>query len=207
MKAKDFTGERFGRLIVLSRAENKNHRVMWLCQCDCGNRTTVQANHLSDGSTLSCGKCANARNSRLYKSVWNKLFQRCYNQNCHDYKNYGGRGIKVCDDWHSYLSFRNWAVANGYDEAAPYGVCTLDRIDVNGDYCPENCRFVDLTTQCRNKQYNHFVTYNGRTKTIAEWADISGISASALYNRFNRGWSPERAFTQPVRVRGVIRHG
>lgn len=205
MKLKDLTGERFGQLLVLSRAENKGRRVMWLCQCDCGKQTTVQANHLRDGSTSSCGRCADARNSRLYTSVWNKIFQRCYNQNNPDYRNYGGRGVKVCDEWHSYTAFRDWAVANGYDESAPYGVCTLDRMDVNGDYSPDNCRFVGLKEQCRNKQYNHFITYRGERKTVAEWAEITGISASALYNRFNRGWSVERAFTQPVRE--VIRHG
>lgn len=205
MELKNLTGERFGRLIVLSRAKNKNNRVMWLCQCDCGNKTTVQSNHLSDGSTSSCGKCADARNSRLYRSVWNKIFQRCYNRNNRDYKNYGGRGIKVCDEWRDFIVFRNWANANGYDETAPYGACTLDRIDVNGDYGPNNCRFVNLTMQCRNKQYNHFVSYKGETKTISEWAEITGISANALYNRFNRGWSAERAFSQPVRE--VIRRG
>ena len=188
---------------MLSRAENKKTKICWLCQCDCGKQTIVQANHLSEGSTTSCGHCADARESRLYKSVWNKLFQRCYNPNNKDYKNYGGRGIRVCDEWHDYLAFRTWALENGYDENASYGQCTLDRIDVNGDYCPQNCRFVDLTTQCRNKQYNHFVTYNGQTRTIAEWAEITNISANALYNRFNRGWTPERAFTQPVRG-GVV---
>lgn len=205
MELKDLAGERFGRLLVLSRAESKGRRVMWLCQCDCGKRTTVQANHLRDGSTSSCGECADARSSRLYTSVWNKIFQRCYNQNNPDYRNYGGRGIKVCDEWHSYIIFREWAIANGYDDSAPYGVCTLDRIDVNGDYSPDNCRFVGLKEQCRNKQYNHFVSYKGETKTIAEWAEITGISANALYNRFNRGWSAERAFSQPVRE--VIRRG
>ena len=202
MKFCDLTGQRFGSLVVLSRQPNRNSKVMWLCQCDCGHQSIVQANHWRDGSTQSCGHCADARSSRLYRSVWNKLFQRCYNPNSKDYPNYGARGIKVCDEWKTFWKFRDWAFAHGYDDTATYGACTLDRIDVNGDYEPENCRFVTLTEQCRNKQHNHQITYCGITQPISAWATETGISSSALYNRFNRGWDPERAFSQPVRGRG-----
>lgn len=202
MKLKKLAGQRFGRLVVQERAPNRGTQVMWNCICDCGKTKVVQSNHLVSGDTTSCGNCANSKKSRLHRNVWTQILQRCYNKNSKDYKNYGARGIKVCEEWHNYLNFRKWALNNGYDEKALYGKCTLDRIDVNSDYCPQNCRFVDLRTQCNNKQYNHFITYQNETKTIAEWSRITGISANALYNRFNRGWNTKRALTQPCRKRG-----
>lgn len=202
MKLRDLGGQRFGRLSVIERAQTSEKRVMWLCLCDCGNKKIVQANHLVEGSTLSCGKCADAKNSRLYRSVWNKIFQRCYNPRNKDFPNYGGRGISVCEEWRDYVAFRDWALSNGYNPDAVQGECTLDRINVNGNYEPSNCRFVSVKDQNRNKRNNHFVTYKGETHTIAEWSEITKISANALYNRINRGWDLNRAFTQKVRERG-----
>lgn len=201
MRLKDLTGLYFGKLLVIERGENIGKHTAWRCQCLCGNTKIVQANHLIEGSTTSCGRCADSRTSRLYKNVWNKMFQRCYNEKDKDFPRYGGRGISICAEWHDYTNFRNWAVSHGYNESAEYGKCTLDRIDVNGNYSPANCRFVDMKAQSRNKRNNHLVTYNGATRTISEWAEITNISANALYNRINRGWDLHRAFTQSVRGR------
>lgn len=164
----DRTGERFGRLTVVSRADdyisNKGaHHVRWNCKCDCGNMTTVDVVQLVSGKTKSCG-CLLAekqesgnvihggRYDRLYK-VYSNMKNRCYNENSADYKYYGGRGITICDEWlNSYSAFKDWAYNNGYDESADKGACTIDRIDVDGNYDPTNCRWVDMATQSRNRR-------------------------------------------------------
>lgn len=164
----DHTGEVFGRLTVLSRADdyiapNGKHHVMWNCQCSCGNTTVVDACGLTSGKTKSCGclkkECEGlsnlkhgGRNDRLYKVYYN-MRNRCLNQNAADYKYYGERGITICDEWlNSYSAFRDWAYKNGYDAKAPKGVCTIDRIDVDGNYEPSNCRWVSMTIQTANRR-------------------------------------------------------
>lgn len=111
------------------------------------------------------------------------------------YKNYGSRGITVCDEWKTdYAAFKKWAYANGYDENAPRGQCTIDRIDVNGDYSPDNCRWTTWEEQQSNKRNNVYITANGKTQTIAEWSRETGILASTINARINKlGWSPEKA--------------
>ena len=159
----DLTGQRFGRLVVVERAgSTQRGQATWLCRCDCGNETAVVANSLRRGNTNSCG-CIHSellssrnykhgkRHSRLY-GVWLGMKERCYNPKHNRYHRYGGRGIAVCDEWRdNFNAFYEWSVANGYDENAPYGECTIDRIDVDSDYCPENCRWVDLLTQRNNR--------------------------------------------------------
>lgn len=142
--------------------------------------------------------------NRLYRSVYTGIKQRCLNPKCKDYPKYGGRGIKICQEWlDDFDNFYAWAYANGYDETAPKGQCTLDRINVNGNYCPENCRWISIREQNSNKNNNHSVTYCGETHTIAEWARITGMSESALYNRANRNWDLDQMFSQNVRGRRV----
>lgn len=162
----DLIGRRFGRLTVISQQGSKKigkaWRRMWLCKCDCGKETTVPTINLTSGNTKSCGclrpqscsknsKVHGGYGERLYY-VWRSMKGRCNNQNDKRYDRYGGRGISVCEQWNkSYASFRDWALNNGYDEAAEYGKCTLDRIDNSGNYCPENCRWVDMAVQSRNR--------------------------------------------------------
>lgn len=122
--------------------------------------------------------------------------QRCGDPNNKAYHNYGGRGIKVCDEWRvSYEAFRDWSLANGYDAKAPKGKCTIDRIDNDGDYCPENCRWVSAKEQSRNTRHNRFVEYNGQRKTLAEWAEETGIDDLTIHYRLKSGWSVEEALT------------
>lgn len=197
----DLTGQRFGRLTVIEYVGTVNQKAKWLCKCDCGNEKIVSTKCLRNGETKSCGcyhkdraSVANLThgktNSRLY-ITWNNIKNRCYRTSRKDYKNYGGRGITVCEEWrNSFQAFYEWAMANGYREDL-----TIDRINVNGNYEPSNCRWVDLKTQANNTRRNHYITYKGETHTIAEWSDITGISIAALVHRIERGWSVEEMLT------------
>lgn len=163
----DLVGMRYGRLTVEERVENSIHNAaQFRCRCDCGNYTIQSSNALRTGHTTSCGcqrkektsawmKKYNTKHggcgSRLY-IVWGGVRQRVENPNNDRYKDYGGRGIKICNEWKDFETFKKWAIENGYDEKAKYGDCTLDRIDVNGNYEPSNCRWVDLKVQARNKR-------------------------------------------------------
>lgn len=158
MVLRDLTGQKFGRLTVLQRAETINKRTRWLCRCDCGEEVIVEAYNLTKGHTQSCGclqKEATAkastthgmRNSRLYR-IWNCMHTRCYRKSYHAYKHYGGRGIAICDEWlHDFQAFYDWAMENGYKDNL-----TIDRIDSNGNYSPSNCRWTTMAIQNKNKR-------------------------------------------------------
>lgn len=163
----DLVGQRFGRLVVSERLERSGcGATKWLCKCDCGNLVSVQYSNLKSGATKSCG-CLNQENrekrnrkhggsfrgktERLYR-VWRGMLGRCEDPKNNSFKYYGLAGISVCEEWRDYGSFRNWAIEHGYDENAKRGECTIDRIDVYGDYCPENCRWITNTEQQRNKR-------------------------------------------------------
>lgn len=160
----DLTGEKIGRLTIIKRiGTNKGGRPIWLCQCDCGNTANVSSHELRNGDTKSCGclqkeqiikakSIHNGCKDRLYR-IWRAMKERCKNPNNKDYHAYGGRGIEVCDEWiNDYAAFREWALANGYDENAPFGECTIDRINVNKNYEPSNCRWADASTQSSNRR-------------------------------------------------------
>lgn len=202
----DLTGKRFGRLTVIERAGiEKNGTVKWLCKCDCGRMTVVRSFRLRSGITKSCGcyaKEVSARthgephgcsDDRLY-GVWQTMKARCNRPTNTKYKDYGGRGITVCDEWNrSFTKFRTWALKNGYDYDAPYGQCTLDRIDVNGNYEPSNCRWVDAKTQANNqrprKQKVHGieVDYMGvHYISLSQLANEYGFHPSKLERRIHR---------------------
>lgn len=133
--------------------------------------------------------------TRLYRA-WDSMKARCYRKTTAPYKNYGDRGIIVCEEWReSFIAFRDWALANGYVEGL-----SLDRIDPNGNYEPKNCRWVTMKVQENNRRNNRRIEFNGKTHTMSEWSEILGISQYALFNRFRRGWSIERALTTKERV-------
>lgn len=199
----DLSGHRFGRLLVVKRVQNKDNRVMYLCLCNCGNYCTVDSASLKRGATQSCGclhkEVSSIKNSkhgkrktRLYK-IWDGMKQRCYNTNDKGYKNYGGRGITVCDEWkNDFMNFYDWAMQNGYDESAPRGQCTIDRINNDGNYEPSNCRWVDMKVQLNNMTSNRMITYNGETHNMKERSKINKIKYEVLKYRLNIGWTMEK---------------
>lgn len=210
----DLTDMVFGRLTVVERGENDSHgAARWVCKCECGTIKLIRGDKIRSGEIMSCGcyqselrkskerieaiSKANTKhgmsNTKLYY-VYNNMMRRCYDINNHKYKNYGGRGISVCDEWRNNKElFFEWANASGYKEGL-----TIDRIDVNGIYCPENCRWADQKTQANNRTTNVFLTYNDESKTIAEWADILGIPAGTLWSRKHNGWDDKSIITTPV---------
>lgn len=202
-RLRDLTGYKFGRLTVVERVENKNGHVMWRCSCECGNEKITRADALLTSRTQSCG-CFNREQSakvhtkhgeskiRLHH-IWRKIRSRCSDTNNSRYMDYGGRGIRVCSDWDSYETFRQWALENGYRDDL-----TIDRIDVDGNYDPTNCRWITNQEQQNNRRDNHYITYNGEKHTITEWARIYGLSENALVHRVQRGWDIERALHTPI---------
>lgn len=204
-RALDLTGQRFGRLTVLERAANRltaggETKRQWICRCDCGKQIVASTMNLRKGDTKSCGCLKDERTkdrmtqhgesrTKLH-NIWKTMRKRCRNEHNSDYAYYGGRGIRVCTEWdESYEAFRDWAYKNGYEDGL-----TIDRIDVDRNYEPENCRFVDMKTQCNNRSNSRLITFNGETHTIAEWSEITGIKYHTLYMRIEEyGWTPERA--------------
>lgn len=134
--------------------------------------------------------------SRLYV-IWCHMIERCHTPTSDRYDDYGGRGIKVCDEWRdNYLAFKKWALSNGYNSKL-----TIDRVDNEGDYTPENCKWSTVKEQCNNRRSNHLLTYKGETKTITQWAETIGMNADTLKYRIYLGWSVEDAIERPVRAR------
>lgn len=183
----DFIGQRFERLTVIERDYSKKSKnSYYICKCDCGNITSASRSNLRNGSVKSCG-CYNK--DRTTKYGWSKtriggiyrcMVRRCENPNDASYPDYGGRGIKVCKEWlEDPNSFRNWALENGYADNL-----TIDRIDVNGNYEPNNCRWADRITQSNNTRYNNHVIYEGVLYTVSELARVLGVSRNTIYRYF-----------------------
>lgn len=214
-KIHDLTGQRFGRLVVIERVDSHiqpsgQRKTRWLCKCDCGNEKIVSSSQLKSGMTKSCGCLSREKSkerlfvhglkhTRLYV-VWCDIKSRCFNPNNTYYKDYGGRDITICSEWKdNFMVFYEWAYANGYNENALKGECTIDRIDNNKGYCPDNCRWVSMKEQCKNRRSNIFLTYKDKTHCLVDWVEIIGIKYDVLYRRLKRGWSVEKAFTTPVK--------
>lgn len=208
----DLVGMRFDMLFVESRVENDaNGRPQYLCVCDCGNRKIIKSNNLLNGKTHSCGCLKKkmmadkqykhgdtgghiGKSTRLY-SIWSAMKERCNHQGFRQWKDYGGRGIKVCDEWNNdYSAFKTWAMSHGYNDGL-----TIDRIDNNGNYEPCNCRWVSMKEQMNNKNNNHVIAYNGKSQSLTKWAEELGINRGTLSGRINRyHWPVEKAFNTPA---------
>lgn len=198
-KFKDLTSQQFGRLKVIELSEKrksgKRYRYFWKCQCECGNYIIARTDELTSGSNRSCG-CLHREtaiknvsinhkhkmsSSRIYH-IWQKMKDRCLNENVQCYSRYGGRGIKICDKWMKFENFLEWSKNNGYSDSL-----SIDRMDNNKDYCPENCRWVDNKTQCRNRRSNIICDYKSEKITLIELSERVGIPYGTLCARYTRG--------------------
>lgn len=202
---------RFERLVTTGevevRGEGSKKFAYFECRCDCGNVIWTRGTNLRYGTTKSCG-CykRDAINKSIQKhfssktklyNTWLAMKRRCYNSNSESYYLYGERGIKVCEEWlgeNGFINFKIWALSNGYQENL-----TIDRIDVNGNYEPNNCRWVDMNVQNRNKRNNRVFYYHGKRKILKDLAIENGISVSGLRKRLNKGMSIEEAIETPIK--------
>lgn len=201
-KLKNLVGEHFGMLTVVERANDYispsgRKLVQWKCKCECGNTAVVSAVHLRQGDTLSCGCFGKKRRTeehhekkhglsktRIYH-LFQNMKQRCYNPNAENYKIYGGRGIRVCDEWlhpDGFEKFYEWAISNGYNDNL-----SIDRIDVNGDYSPMNCRWANDETQYNNTRKSVYLTFDNKTQSAAQWAREIGVDRHTIYGRIRKG--------------------
>ena len=210
-KLRDLTGQKFGKLLVIKRADNRvynngKERVCWQCLCDCGNTKIVSRDDLVSGFVKSCGcfrkektketKTKHGlRKSKLYR-IWSNIKSRCYNSQIDIFKYYGAKGIIMCDKWlNDFKEFHDWSMLNGYKENL-----TIDRINPKGNYEPSNCRWITPKEQQNNKLNNHIITYKSQTHTLAEWSEILGIDYKVLHRRIKYlNWDIDKAFTTKVR--------
>ncbi len=207
----DLVGQRFGKLVGLERTGSSKHGFsLWLCRCDCGNEKIILANSLKTGNTVSCG-CYKINKRKGFKpnlrhgnrsrkattktyKIWCAIKKRCLDKNHDNYKYYGGRGIKVCDRWLN--SFESFIEDMG---PCPVGM-TIERIDNNGNYEPDNCKWATRKEQARNRTDNRWIEYNGKKMILADWAKEIGITSSCLSMRINGyGWSLGRALTEKLK--------
>lgn len=198
----DLLGKKINFLTVLRKEKTVNGRSMWLCRCDCGNEIVVGGRHLyskKTRTTKSCRSCLYKRITKHGKSnsqenkAWKDMKARCNNYKTTGYENYGGRGISYCAEWETFdVFYRDMG-------DAPSKKHSLDRVDVNGNYCKENCRWATKQQQARNQRTNIKITYKNETKILVEWSEFLGIKYGVLLYRIKNGWSIEDAFTTPVK--------
>lgn len=209
-KRKDITGRRFGRLTAVKFVGVVNKRTRWLCKCDCGNEATVTRGNLISGYVMSCGclrsEITAIRSFRHGKShsplynVWSGMLARCANPNSGEYRHYGGRGITVCDEWKDFSAFNDWAMAAGYDRNLQ-----IDRINVNGNYEPSNCRWVTAKENQNNRRSNLLITIDSETKTLQQWADLTGIRRETISKRMKYGFSGRDLIAEVGTIKGKAR--
>lgn len=199
----DLTGQRFGRWTVIERAPAKvtgrQATTMWLCRCDCGNAKVVSGTNLKNGASKSCGCLSTeliSKRSRIHAMsdtkihyVWRGMKQRCTNPKHRGYPDYGGRGVTVCDEWlHNFQAFYNWAIVNGYKDGL-----SIDRIDNDKGYSPDNCRWVPRKVQNINKRTNRYIQIGTVKKSLSEWCEQYGMNYKTVCSRLRYGWTPEEA--------------
>lgn len=194
---RDITGERYGTLVAISPTgkRSKGGSVIWMFQCDCGNKKEIPSNSVVTGGVKSCG-CLYRKHgmtgTRLF-NIWVDMRQRCSSK-IKEHKWWAGKGIKVCDEWQDFNNFKEWALKNGYTPEL-----TIDRINGDGNYEPQNCRWATYKQQANNNSRNRLVEINGIKKSVGEWCNTLGIvSKESVYRRVREyGWSYEKALTTP----------
>lgn len=195
--AKNEIGNRYGSLKVIERADSDNGYARFVCKCDCGKTIIARGSDLRSGNTKSCG-CSKGESHKMSKSrlydIWQHMRRRTNNELDHAYKDYGGRGISVCSEWNdSFLRFKEWADSSGYDDSL-----TIERINVNDGYNPQNCKWIPNNNQAKNRRNCVWLTFNGETKCATEWAKEFGIKPSIALDRIRNGWDPYDAMTAPI---------
>jgi hypothetical protein len=207
-RIKDLTGFRFNKLVVKGYVgKNEHNSALWLCRCDCilGKYKIVITADLKSNHVKSCGCLSNEllieRNktnirikhgksrTRIYR-IWQGIKTRCENLDNKRYKDYGGRGITYCKDWEYFEKFQDWAIHNGYTKDL-----TIDRIDVDGNYEPNNCRWVTNKVQQNNKRYHHLLSYDGKIQNLAQWSEETGLPYNVIWKRIKMGWDIKKILT------------
>jgi hypothetical protein len=207
MTRNEITGQKFGRLVAIG---SSHKREFWRFKCDCGAEKIIRKASVVRGDTRSCGclhleRCRAGLNQRKHgdaqvgkvsrlHNIWRGMLKRCADGS--QDPRYRARGICVCDQWRDYITFKTWAEANGYSDTL-----TIDRIDNDGPYSPENCRWATIKEQCRNRRTSRLLTIAGKTQTAAAWAEQYGVSQSTIATRLARGWTAERAVFEKPRVK------
>jgi hypothetical protein len=193
-------------LVAVKRADPKPYtkEAVWLCKCDCGNTVDVVAGSLRKGYTKSCGcskgkflsdarKIHGLSKSRIY-GLWKDMKDRCENKSSISYPLYGAKGISVCEEWHDFSKFAKWSFEHGYSDDL-----TIDRIDGETGYCPDNCRWVSWSEQQNNRCNNHIITVRGESNTLTRMAEKYNIPLWVVSSRIRNGWDEERAVLTPKR--------
>jgi len=207
----ELAGERFGKLVVVSYVgKDKNGKALWNCKCDCGKETIKSSSLLRNEMTKSCGclrkemiaiankgkETHGKSKSHLY-GIWHGMKERICCKTYKQYKDYGGRGIGICEEWReNFESFEKWALQNGYRKGLE-----IDRIDNEKGYYPQNCRWTIKKVQANNRRSNRIIEYQGKKRTMKEWAEITRINYATLKYRLSKGWSIEKALETPVKRR------
>ena len=192
----DISGKKFGRWTVIQKDKSDKAGIaVWLCRCDCGKESLISGNSLRSGNSISCGcfrkenpnhKTHGQSETKVYL-VWRSMIARCYNKNVIAYKDYGGRGISVCDKWRD--SFENFIS----DMGLPPPKHTIERKNNNGNYEPENCLWASYKVQANNRRGNRIIVINGISKTMSQWSEEYGVKVGTIWSRLKNGWSPELA--------------
>lgn len=200
----EWIGKQYGKLTVvgLDNVQFKHGKKnMWVCKCECGKTKTMEPGNVLSGHSTTCG-CGKTfhwatkhgeSSSRLY-SIWGKMCERCSTTTKEMHKDYAGRGIRLCDEWKKYENFAAWAMKNGYSNGL-----SIERVNNNGNYCPENCIWIDRGLQARNRRTTHWVKYQGREMSLAEACEIAGMPYKQVFSRIKYAkWPIDDALTIPI---------
>jgi hypothetical protein len=201
-------GNKYGKLTVLERVIIKGDKhTYWRCKCDCGGEKIARSDALQNGDTSHCG-CVNNngthhKTGHRINNIWGGMKERCLNENCKNYSEYGGRGITICSEWlNDFMSFYNWSMENGYSDNL-----SIDRINVNGNYEPGNCRWATPKEQSNNTRINNLIEIEGEIKSLSQWAELSGVSRQTIQRRINKGIKGEEILQPVVKVKAEFQSG